>query len=145
MNNIIVQIVAISCCIFTVYTVLKSAYLGFQRMKKGEPSKDSINETQNTEKDSVLQKIEFRPMSDVDTGKFSKKGYKERFFTKLPLKYRSQTYIEKEYYDTLRHLLALVAPGTTTSSYLNLIVEDHLWRNRDLIRELLEDVKNKSL
>lgn len=145
MNNIIVQIVAISCCIFTVYTVLKSAYLGFQRMKKGQPSNVSINETQNIEKICVLQKKEFRPMSDVDPVKFSKKGYKERFFTKLPLKYRSQTYIEKEYYDTLRHLLALVAPDTTTSSYLNLIVEDHLWRNRDLIRELLEDVKNNNI
>ena len=45
MNNIIVQVVAISCCIFTVYTVLKSAYLGFQRMKKGQPSKSVVEES----------------------------------------------------------------------------------------------------
>lgn len=145
MNNIFVQTVAISCCIFTVFTVLRYAYLGFQRMKKGCSSKESPKVIEKTETVTILQKQNFRPLSDANMEKFSKKGYKERFFTKLPLKYRSQTYIEKEYYDTLRNLLALVAPGTTTSSYLNLIVQDHLWRNRDIIRELLEDVKNKPL
>ena len=145
MNNIFVQIVAISCCIFTVFTVLRYAYLGFQRMKKGWPSEKFPQGVDKTEAVGFLQKQDFKPLPEVNMEKFSKKGYKERFFTKQPLKYRSQTYIEKEYYDTLRHLLALVAPGTTTSSYLNIIVQDHLWRNRDIIRELLEDVKNKPL
>ena len=145
MNNIFVQIVAISCCIFTVFTVLRYAYLGFQRMKKGWPSEESSKVIEKTETVAIVQKQNFRPLSDVSMEKFSKEGYKKRFFTKHPLKYRSQTYIEKEYYDTLKHLLALVAPGTTTSSYLNIIVQDHLWRNRDLIRELLADVKSKSL
>lgn len=45
MNNIIVQIIAISCCIFTVYTVLKSAYWGFQRMKNGQPLRSTVEES----------------------------------------------------------------------------------------------------
>lgn len=139
MNNIIVQVVAISCCIFTVYTVLKSAYLGFQRMKKGQPSKSVVEESGHA---SPLEEIKSLP--NDDDAKYSKEDYKERFFKRLLLKHRAQTYIEKDFHDLIKRLVVLNAPGTT-SSYINLIVKEHLWRNRDVIKELLKDVKIKSL
>lgn len=140
MNNIIVQIVAISCCIFTVYTVLKSAYLGFQKMKNGQPLKSIVEESRDV---SPLEEIKSLP-NDGDV-KYSKEDYKERFFKRLLLKHRAQTYIEKDFHDLIKRLVVLNAPGTTTSSYINLIVKEHLWRNRDVIKELLKDVKIKSL
>lgn len=140
MNNIIVQVVAISCCIFTVYTVLKSAYLGFQRMKKGQPSKSVVEESGHAR---PLEEIKSLP--NDDDAKYSKEDYKERFFKRLLLKHRAQTYIEKDFHDLIKRLVVLNAPGTTTSSYINLIVKEHLWRNRDVIKELLKDVKIKSL
>lgn len=140
MNNIIVQVVAISCCIFTVYTVLKSAYLGFQRMKKGQPSKSVVEESGHV---SPLEEIKSLP--NDDDAKYSKEDYKESFFKRLLLKHRAQTYIEKDFHDLIKRLVVLNAPGTTTSSYINLIVKEHLWRNRDVIKELLKDVKIKSL
>ena len=88
MNNIIVQVVAISCCIFTVYTVLKSAYLGFQRMKKGQSSKSTVEESRYV---SPLEEIKSLP--NDDNVKYSKEAYKERFFKRLLLKHRAQTYI----------------------------------------------------
>ncbi len=142
MNNIFIQIVALGCCIFTVYTVLKYAYQVFRRMKYVRLSKDSVQEI---EKDCTLQEQDVKPLSEMKREMFSKEIYKKRFFTKLTLKYRSQTYIEKEYHDCLKRLIALVAPGTSTSSYINIIVEDHLWRNSDVIKELLNDVKDKPL
>lgn len=140
MNNIIVQIVAIGCCIFTVYTVLKFAYLGFQRMKNGQPSRSIVEESEHI---SPLKEIKSLP--NDDDVKYSKEDYKDRFFKRLLLKHRAQTYIEKDFHDLIKRLVVLNAPGTTTSSYINLIVKEHLWRNRDVIKGLLKDVKINSL
>jgi len=89
--------------------------------------------------------LEPKQFPDYEKVKCSKDDYKKIFFTNLLLKHRIQTYIEKENYDLIRSLLALIAPGTNISSYINLIVKEHLTKNRDVINELLKDVKIKSL
>lgn len=142
MNNIIVQVVAISCCIFTVYTLLKYAYGKFRKGEDLQVSKPPVKETEHI---TPPQKQDIEDLSDIEKVKSASEDYKKLFFTKLSLKHRTQTYIEKKNYDLLRGILALVAPGTNISSYINMIVEDHLMKNRDLIKELLENTKIKPL
>ena len=142
MNNIIVQIVAISCCIFTVFTLFKYAYGKF---RKGEDLQVSKPPVKDTEDITSSQKRDIEDLSDVEEVKSSPADYEKLFFTRLPLKHRTQTYIEKKNYDLLRGILALVAPGTNISSYINMIIEDHLMKNRNLIKELLENNKIKPL
>ena len=142
MNNIFVQTVAISCCIFTVFTLLKYAYGKFRKGENLQVSKSLVKETEHI---TPLQKQDVEDLLDIEKVKSAPEDYKKLFFTKLPLKHRTQTYIEKKNYDLLRGILALVAPGTNISSYINMIIEDHLMKNRNLIKELLENNKIKPL
>ena len=47
MNNIIVQIVAISCCIFTVFTLFKYAYGKFRKGEDLQLSKPPVKDTED--------------------------------------------------------------------------------------------------
>ena len=142
MNNIFVQTVAISCCIFTVFTLLKYAYGKFRKGENLQVSKSLVKETEHI---TPLQKQDVEDLLDIEKVKSAPEDYKKLFFTKLPLKHRTQTYIEKKNYDLIRGILAFVAPGTNISSYINMIVEEHLMKNRNLIKELLENTKIKPL
>lgn len=151
MIQIIFQVAAIVCCIYTTYRI---GFLIYRKSRKIErnpkiapaSSVKMIDKIKPEDEQGQaplpavrehINEVEFEyPLMSI---------YTTTYLDSKPMGSRAQVYISKENHALIRRFLSVVAPKVSISGYVNKVVDEHLKNYRDEISKLHSDCINKPL
>lgn len=146
MTQIIFQVAAIVCCIYTTYRIGLLIYRKSRKIER-EPkitpaaSVKMIDEI----KPENEQNRTSSPTFDVEFEQSLISIYTTTYLDCKPVGSRAQVYISKENHTLIRRFLSVVAPEVSISGYVNKVVDEHLKNYRDEISKLHSDCITKPL
>ena len=146
MTQIIFQVAAIVCCIYTTYRIGLLIYRKSRKIER-EPkippaaSVKMIDEIKPENKQARTSSATF----DVEFEHSLISIYTTTYLDCKPVGSRAQVYISKENHALIRRFLSVVAPEVSISGYVNKVVDEHLKNYRDEISKLHSDCITKPL
>lgn len=66
-------------------------------------------------------------------------NYRERFLVCNTASNRAHVYLDRDMFERIKRFLPVIAPGTSISGYICNILEDHMDRYRDEIKEMYDN------
>ena len=151
MTQIIFQAIVACCCTYTTYRL--SLFIFRKLFRGGKSGKDACDVpvetagmTKADNRDDGTSGITFEMLEEITASKSPESGfYRSVYLVRYPVSDRMQVYISRENYSHIKRFLAVVAPGTPISSYVNRIVGEHLKIYGHEMSELYTECINKPL
>ena len=151
MTQIIFQVAAIVCCIYTTYRIGLLIYRKLCKIKRNPKIPPAsfvkmIDEIKpENEQDRVSLSAARESINEVEFGHSLISIYTTTYLDCKPVGSRAQVYISKENHALIRRFLSVVAPEVSISGYVNKIVDEHLKNYRNEISQLHSDCITKPL
>lgn len=143
MTQIVFQVVAISCCIYTAYRLGLYLYNKvYFKKKKGEKVSNTLTGALD---DCHIPPVLIEEYKDETTSGIAIFTYRDNYLSNNPIRNRAQVYISKENHACIRRFLSVVAPDVPISGYVNKIIDGHLKKHDKEMSALYTECINKPL
>mgnify|MGYP000348783719 CR=1 FL=1 len=144
MTQIIFQVAAIGCCIYTAYRL--GLYLCnkvyFKKKKREKVSNPPTGTSDDCHIPPPVLIEEYKDEAESGMVIFS---YRDNYLSNNPIRNRAQVYISKENHACIRRFLSVVAPDVPISGYVNKIIDEHLKKHEKEMSALYTECINKPL
>lgn len=146
MTQIIFQVAAIVCCIYTTYRIGLLIYRKSRKIEREPkiPLAASVKMIDEIKPENEQDRTS-SPTFDVEFEQSLISIYTTTYLDCKPVGSRAQVYISKENHTLIRRFLSVVAPEVSISGYVNKVVDEHLKNYRDEISKLHSDCITKPL
>ena len=151
MTQIIFQVAAIGCCIYTAYRLGLFIY---KKLRKNNKTAKAVQVTSYETSDLINPAIEpARSFSSVieeydyslPKENSEKVSYQIAYLITYPLGNRIQVYINRDSYTYIKRFLSVVSPDTSMSGFISRIIDEHLKKHEKEMSALYTECINKPL
>lgn len=151
MTQIVFQVAAIVCCIYTTYRIGLLIYRKSRNIER-KPKRTTASPIKMI--DEIKPENEQGPASSPPVREYINEDefehslmsiYTSTYLDCKPVGSRAQVYISKENHALIRRFLSVVAPEVSISGYVNKVIDEHLKNYRDEISKLHSDCITKPL
>ena len=149
MTQIIFQVAAIGCCIYTAYRLGLFIY---KKLRKNNKTAKAVQVTSYETSDRINPAIEpARSFSSVieeyadSLPKENSEKVSYQIAYLIPLGNRIQVYINRDSYTYIKRFLSVVSPDTSMSGFISRIIDEHLKKHEKEMSALYTECINKPL
>ena len=151
MTQIIFQVAAIGCCIYTAYRLGLFIY---KKLRKNNKTAKAVQVTSYETSDRINPAIEpARSFSSVieeyadslPKENSEKVSYQIAYLITYPLGNRIQVYIHSDSYPYINRFLSVVSPDTSMSGFISRIIVEQLKKHEKEMSALYTECINKPL
>ncbi|WP_289193656.1 DUF3408 domain-containing protein [Bacteroides acidifaciens] len=151
MTQIVFQVVAISCCIYTTYRLGLFIY---KKLRRNNKTVKAVQVTSHETSDRIKPAMEpaqsfssvIEEYADILPKENSEKvSYRITYLITYPLGNRIQVYINRDSYTYIKRFLSVVSPDTSMSGFISRIIDEHLKKHEKEMSALYTECINKPL
>lgn len=151
MTQIIFQVVAMGCCIYTAYRLGLFIY---KKLRRNNKTAKAVQVTSHETSDRMNPAIEparsfssvIEEYADILPKENSEKvSYQVTYLITYPLGNRIQVYINRDSYTYIKRFLSVVSPDTSMSGFISRIIDEHLKKHEKEMSALYTECINKPL
>lgn len=151
MTQIVFQVVAISCCIYTAYRLGLFIY---KKLRRNNKTVKAVQVTSHETSDRIKSAMEpaqsfssvIEEYADILPKENSEKvSYRITYLITYPLGNRIQVYINRDSYTYIKRFLSVVSPDTSMSGFISRIIDEHLKKHEKEMSALYTECINKPL
>lgn len=151
MTQIIFQVVAMGCCIYTAYRLGLFIY---KKLRRNNKTAKAVQVTSHETSDRMNPAIEparsfssvIEEYADILPKETSEKvSYQITYLITYPLGNRIQVYINRDSYTYIKRFLSVVSPDTSMSGFISRIIDEHLKKHEKEMSALYTECINKPL
>ena len=146
MTQIIFQVAAIGCCIYTAYRLGLFIY---KKLRKNNKTAKAVQVTSYETSDRInprsFSSVIEEYADSLPKENSEKVSYQIAYLITYPLGNRIQVYINRDSYTYIKRFLSVVSPDTSMSGFISRIIDEHLKKHEKEMSALYTECINKPL